>query len=110
MGKAMDAVSSQPKLKQFLRKLERHGRHVPKILNYGTPKKLMNIMLAELELRQQKTRLRCLPYYYIIDVCNVCNLRCPLCPTGNTTISRKQGMLSVEQYKELFDKIKDYAL
>ena len=46
----------------------------------------------------------------IIDVCNVCNLRCPLCPTGNTTIARKQAMLSLEQYKEIFDKIKEYAL
>ena len=67
-------------------------------------------MLAEWELRQQKTTLRCLPYYYLIDVCNVCNLRCPLCPTGNTTIARKQAMLSLEQYKEFFGKIKEYAL
>ena len=106
----MDATSSQPRIKQLLRKLQRHGRHVPKILKYGTPKKLANIMLAEWELRQQKTTLRCHPYYYIIDVCNVCNLRCPLCPTGNTTIARKQSMLSLEQYKQLFCKLADYAL
>ncbi len=99
-----------PKLQQFLSKLSRHGRHVPKILRYGTPKKIANIMLAEWELRQQKTILRCKPYYYIIDICNVCNLRCPLCPTGNTTIARTQAMLSFEQYKALFDKIKEYAL
>ena len=106
----MDAASSQPRIKQFIRKMKRHGRHVPKIINYGTPKKLANIMLAEWELRQQKTTLRCLPYYYFIDVCNVCNLRCPLCPTGNTTIARKQAVLSLEQYKEFFGKIKEYAL
>ena len=57
----MDAASSQPRIKQFIRKMKRHGRHVPKIINYGTPKKLANIMLAEWELRQQKTTLRCLP-------------------------------------------------
>jgi MoaA/NifB/PqqE/SkfB family radical SAM enzyme len=110
MGNKVDATSSQRRIKQFLRKMERHSRHVPKILNYGTPKKLANIMLAEWELRQQKTTLRCLPYYYIVDVCNVCNLRCPLCPTGNMTIARKQAMLSREQYKEVFDKISEYAL
>jgi radical SAM protein with 4Fe4S-binding SPASM domain len=110
MENEMDAASSQPRIKQFIRKMKRHGRHVPKIINYGTPKKLANIMLAEWELRQQKTTLRCLPYYYFIDVCNVCNLRCPLCPTGNTTIARKQAMLSLEQYKEFFGKIKEYAL
>lgn len=109
MGK-MDAKSSQLSAMQLFGKLRRHSRHVPKILNYGTPKKLANIMLAEWELRQQKTILRCLPYYYIIDVCNVCNLRCPLCPTGNTTIARRQDMLSLDQYKAIFDKIKEYAL
>jgi radical SAM protein with 4Fe4S-binding SPASM domain len=67
-------------------------------------------MLAEWELRQQKTILRCLPYYFIVDVCNVCNLRCPLCPTGNTTIARRQAMLSLDQYKDVFDRIKEYAL
>jgi radical SAM protein with 4Fe4S-binding SPASM domain len=110
MENEMDAASSQPRIKRFITKMKRHGRHVPKIINYGTPKKMANIMLAEWELRQQKTTLRCLPYYYLIDVCNVCNLRCPLCPTGNTTIARKQAMLSLEQYKEFFGKIKEYAL
>ena len=80
----MDATSALPKMKQYLRKIKRQARYVPKIVNYGTPKKLANILLAEWEFRQQKTILRCLPYYFIVDVCNVCNLRCPLCPTGNT--------------------------
>ena len=106
----MSATSSMPRLQQYFRKLERRSRHVSKIINYGTPKKLANILLAEWELRRQKTTLLCRPYYYIIDVCNVCNLRCPLCPTGNTTIARKQAMLSLAQYKELFDKVKEYAL
>ena len=89
MGNNMDTTNSQPRIQQFLRKMKRHGRHVPKIVRYGTPKKLANIALAEWELRQQKTILRARPYYYIIDVCNVCNLRCPLCPTGNMTIAEK---------------------
>jgi MoaA/NifB/PqqE/SkfB family radical SAM enzyme len=97
-------------VRQKLRKLKRHGRYVPKILRYGTPRKIANIMTAEAELRLQKTVLRGLPYYYIIDICNVCNLRCPLCPTGNTKIARKQDMLSLDQYKEIFNKVKDYAL
>src|ERR1700752_2710713 len=98
------------KVPPSVRKLKRYRRHVSKLINYGAPKKLANIMLAEWELYRQKTTLRCLPYYYIIDICNVCNLRCPLCPTGNSTIARKQAMLSLEQYKEIFDRLKEYAL
>jgi radical SAM protein with 4Fe4S-binding SPASM domain len=110
MEQVMDATSALPKMKQYLRKIKRHARYVPKLVNYGTPKKLANIMLAEWEFRQQKTILRCLPYYFIVDVCNVCNLRCPLCPTGNTTIARKQAMISLDQYKDVFDRIKEHAL
>jgi hypothetical protein len=50
------------------------------------------------------------PYCFIIDICNVCNLRCPLCPTGNTTIARKQAVLSLDQYKDVLNRIKEYAL
>jgi MoaA/NifB/PqqE/SkfB family radical SAM enzyme len=110
MGKRMSATGSMPRIQRYFRKLERHSRHVPKIINYGTPKKIANILTAEWELRRQKTTLLCRPYYYIIDVCNVCNLRCPLCPTGNTTIARKQAMLSLAEYRELFDKVKEFAL
>ena len=106
----MDAPISSPKVRHYLRKIKRHGRHIPKIIRYGTPKKIFNIALAEWELRRQATTLKCLPYYYIIDVCNMCNLRCPLCPTGNTTISRHQEIMPLESYKEIFDQVKEYAL
>jgi len=106
----MDTASSLVKMQQYLRKMKRHSRQIPKIIRYGTPKKLTNIALAEWEMRQQKVTLNCLPYYYIIDICNVCNLRCPLCPTGNTTIARHQAIMSLEEYKEVLDEIKEYAL
>lgn len=104
------ATSTLSQMHTSLRKLKRYRRHVSKIINYGTPKKIANAMIAEWELRRQNTVLRSHPYYYIIDVCDVCNLRCPLCPTGNLSIARKQAMLSLQQYKEVFDKIKEYAL
>ena len=106
----MSASNSTTQIRQYFRKVERYSRHVPKIIRYGTPKKLANIALAEWELRRQKTILSCRPYYYIIDICNVCNLRCPLCPTGNLTIARRQAMLSLDQFKVIFDKIREYAL
>lgn len=106
----MHGPTTLSQLPQRIRKLKRYRRHVSKIINYGTPKKLSNLALAEWELRQQKTTLRSLPYYYIVDVCNVCNLRCPLCPTGNSTISRRQAMLSLGQFKEIFERIEEYAL
>src|SRR5437868_6418818 len=106
----MGMPSTLSKTSGYLRKLKRYHRHVSKIVNYGTPAKIANILQAEWEFRRQKTILHCQPYYYIIDICNVCNLRCPLCPTGNLNIARKQAMLSLKQYKELFEKVRKYAL
>lgn len=54
--------------------------------------------------------LRSRPYYYLIDICNLCNLRCPLCPTGNETIGRRQGIMSLEEYQRIFDQVKDHAI
>ena len=36
-----------PRIQQYSRKLERHSRHVPKIIKYGTLKKITNILVAE---------------------------------------------------------------
>jgi MoaA/NifB/PqqE/SkfB family radical SAM enzyme len=68
------------------------------------------MLLAETELRLARTSLRALPYYYLIDICNACNLRCPLCATGVGALGRVQGSMSFEEYREILDKVKRYAL
>ena len=65
------------KLPQYTRK----ARHLDQLRRHGTPKKIANLLRAEWALRTGKTSLTSMPYIYIIDPCNVCNLRCPLCPT-----------------------------
>jgi MoaA/NifB/PqqE/SkfB family radical SAM enzyme len=98
------------KLKQAMLHIPRAGRYIRPVLRHWTPKKLANILHAETELRLGRTTLRSYPYYYLIDICNACNLRCPLCSTGNDTIGRKQGMMSFKEYKTILDKVSDYAL
>jgi radical SAM protein with 4Fe4S-binding SPASM domain len=101
---------SASRLRRQVRKLPRIGRYARPVLRHGTPKKLANILRVESEMRQQKTTLRGYPYYYLIDVCNVCNLRCPLCPTGYEALGRTQGLMSFAEYKRILDKVKPYAL
>jgi MoaA/NifB/PqqE/SkfB family radical SAM enzyme len=43
------------------------------------------------------------PYILFLDPCNVCNLRCPLCPTGMNDLGRKQGMMSLDCFKRYLD-------
>jgi radical SAM protein with 4Fe4S-binding SPASM domain len=50
------------------------------------------------------------PYVYTIDTGNVCNLRCPLCPTGAGELQRSQRLMSYETFRVLLDKISPYAV
>lgn len=99
------------RLRQQLRlHLPRIRRYASPVLRHGTPRKVANMLLAEAELRLARTSLRALPYYYLIDICNACNLRCPLCATGVGALGRTQGSMSFEEYRSILDKVKRYAL
>lgn len=107
MASVMDRLTD---LRRYIRHLPRAGRYVRPVLRHGTLRKLSNILRVESELRQRKPILRGYPYYYLIDVCNVCNLRCPLCPTGFESLGRYQGMMGFIEYRKILDKVVPYAL
>ncbi|GJQ60087.1 MAG: radical SAM protein [Candidatus Scalindua sp.] len=51
-------------------------------------------------------------YYYptkiTIESGNICNLRCPLCPTGQRDASAKKGFLAYSDFKKVIDEIGKY--
>lgn len=116
MAQELVQLAASPETDRLLR-LKRQFVHLPRaprylvpVLQHGTPRKWANIALVETELKLRRTVLRSMPFYYFVDPCNVCNLRCPLCPTGNYTLDKHQGMMTFEMYKGIIDRIKDYAL
>jgi len=46
-----------------------------------------------------------LPYILNIEPGNICNLHCPLCPTGSGDKSLSKGFLSLELFKKVFDQL-----
>ena len=94
------------KLPQYTRK----ARHLNQLRRHRTPKKIANLLKAEWALRTGKTSLSSMPYIYIIDPTNVCNLRCPLCPTGNGTNARPKKLMSYECFTAIIDEIREYAV
>ncbi|PID29861.1 MAG: aldehyde ferredoxin oxidoreductase [Candidatus Cloacimonadota bacterium] len=46
----------------------------------------------------------------MIEPTNICNLRCPLCPSGNGTLKRAKGYMDLDLYKKIIDDVKDYAV
>lgn len=49
------------------------------------------------------------PASYLIETGNICNLRCPFCHTGVGTAGRPKGMLKLDRFVSLFNKIAPYA-
>ena len=87
------------------RKIYRHGRA---FLTYTTPKKFFNFLLCEFERRTVKTQLRSYPYIGILDVTNVCNLRCTYCPTGKRLYGRDPGRIDLAYIDSLLQEVGPY--
>lgn len=50
------------------------------------------------------------PFYLMIEPTNICNLKCPLCPTGEGTLERKEGLMDFSTLKMAVDELGDYLL
>jgi radical SAM protein with 4Fe4S-binding SPASM domain len=70
---------------------------------------MVNLALAKAQKRLKFTRVWGMPYRYNIDPTNVCNLRCPVCPTGLGTLGRERGSMEFEDFKLIVDQIAKYA-
>jgi len=47
-----------------------------------------------------------LPKNLMIEPTNVCNMRCPTCPTGNKTLNRAPRMMTYDEFKSIIDQCK----
>lgn len=101
--------SSLTKLRQKLPQMTRMSRHALSVIKHSTPRKLFNLALVELEYRLRRTTVRGHPYIIIVDPLNVCNLRCPLCPTGTGDLERKQQRMEWETFTRTIDEVAPYA-
>lgn len=46
-----------------------------------------------------------LPMICSIEPTDICNLKCPLCPSGNGTLKRAKGYLALDTFKKAIDEI-----
>jgi radical SAM protein with 4Fe4S-binding SPASM domain len=74
-----------------------------------TPLRLANLMVAKAQRLLRRDRVIGMPPKYFIDPINICNLRCPLCPTGRGVLARPRGRMRVESLKKVIDEIAAYA-
>src|SRR4051812_9593850 len=98
-------MSLAGKLLKQMPQYTRNVRPIPSGLQHGTPSKWTNLARVEVERKMRRIEVKGYPYLLIIDPCNYCNLRCPLCPTGVEALGRKQSMMSLEHFKQYFDPL-----
>lgn len=79
------------------------------IFQHSTLKKIINILVGKIQKWLRRDRIISMPYRYNIDPINVCNLRCPLCPTGLGTLQRERGKMDLTSYKKIINQIAPYA-
>lgn len=76
--------------------------------------KITNYLIGRLSyawsLLNQKPLRWAFPYSVSIEPTNVCNLRCPQCPTGLNLLQRTKGKMDFELYKSIIDKTYKYLL
>ena len=90
----------------FLKRIPQYtraARHVRSVVGHGTAQKWANLARVEMERKLRRINVKGRPYLLIIDPCNYCNLRCPLCPTGMGELGRVQSMMSFDCFKRYFD-------
>lgn len=50
------------------------------------------------------------PFMLMVEPTNFCNLRCPLCPSGNGQMSRPRGKMDLADFQGLIDQVGDRLL
>jgi MoaA/NifB/PqqE/SkfB family radical SAM enzyme len=50
------------------------------------------------------------PFMMMVEPTNFCNLKCPLCPSGNGEMTRDRGNMGIDDFKRLIDDAGDYLV
>ena len=89
-------MSSFIEARSFIRAFAFHGR----LLNL-----IGNSRDLHLSNLSHKVLLQHYPPALMIEPTNICNLKCPLCPSGNGSLIRPRGMMSLNTFQSIVDQV-----
>lgn len=73
-------------------------------------KKMLNVFQCQISRKIKFSKVLGAPYEFLIEPTNVCNLKCPLCPTGEGTLLRPKGSMTLDDFKSIVDQISEYCI
>lgn len=62
-----------------------------------------------LSLISKRAGIRHYPSALMIEPTNICNLKCPLCPSGSGELKRPRGMMDYALFKEIVDQVQRHV-
>lgn len=68
-------------------------------------RKRINLIRSGLDMIIRPDRSFGLPPIIQIEPTNICNLECPLCPTGSGALARPKGFMSIEMFQKILDEL-----
>ena len=79
------------------------------VLEYGTPRKIVNALRTELAYRLKSPIVRSRPYILFLEPLYYCNMDCPLCDRQVFPQERRgnAGKLAMDLYRRILDEIGD---
>ena len=86
----------------------RRSKGIRAVTRYSTTRKFANLVRAKLEQHTRTLKPKSMPYRAAVDVVNTCNLKCPLCPTGQRRFGRDVQLMPVEHLDGLLEEFGDY--
>jgi len=72
--------------------------------------RLANYSFSLHQMKKKSDRVIGYPSHLFMDITNICNLRCPLCPTGVGTPGRKKGIMPLETFKKIINDMQRYLI
>lgn len=70
----------------------------------------INIILQRITHIFRPTISLGIPYYITVEPASICNLRCPICPSGLNQSLRNPALLPLTDFKNMIDDIGDYLV
>ncbi len=78
-----------------------------------TPRRILNLLKILLSMNISKALKKPIvwgiPPVVMIEPTNICNLKCPMCPSGNGDMARPRGRLDLQNFKKIIDDIGPYV-
>lgn len=73
-------------------------------------KDLTEFILRKLHIKStDKDNQLSLPVTLMIEPTNVCNLKCPTCPTGSGKMNRAKRMMSIDEFNGIINQVKGFV-